>query len=133
MPKVTTYKTNSFCFLKTEINNCECKQQQYKKQMPRKFYHKVKYTFDRILSKSMRSSVIIFRSRSSEVFLGKVLKIYSKFPGEHPCRSVIYWNHAKHLWRAASKSSFWKYCWHFRLEIFICSLTVSLLTLMGGK
>ena len=31
-----------------------------------------------------------FRSSHSEVFLGKgVLKICSKFTGEHPCRSVI--------------------------------------------
>ena len=33
---------------------------------------------------------VIYRSSHSEVFLGKgVLKIYSKFTGEHPCRSVI--------------------------------------------
>ena len=38
-------------------------------------------------------------SSHPEVFLEKgVLKIYSKFPGEHPCRSVtsiklLYWNH----------------------------------------
>ena len=32
----------------------------------------------------------MYRSSPSEVFLGKgVLKIYSKFTGEHPCRSVI--------------------------------------------
>ena len=32
----------------------------------------------------------IFRSSHLEVFLGKgVLKIYSKFTGEHPCRSAI--------------------------------------------
>ena len=31
-----------------------------------------------------------FRSSRPEVFLGKsVLKIYSKFTGEHPCRSAI--------------------------------------------
>ena len=31
-----------------------------------------------------------YRSSRSEVFLGKgVLKICSKFTGEHPCRSVI--------------------------------------------
>ena len=88
---------------------------------------------------SMKSFDIIFRvlyvsmNRSShqEVFLGKgVLKIYSKFKGEHPCRSAIsikllckqfYWNHTsawvfsckfaayfqntfsqKHLWMTAS-------------------------------
>ena len=34
--------------------------------------------------------VIIDRSRHPEVFLGKgVLKICSKFTGEHPCRSAI--------------------------------------------
>ena len=33
---------------------------------------------------------IIFRNSSPEVFWGKgVLKIYSKFTGEHPCRNVI--------------------------------------------
>ena len=33
---------------------------------------------------------IYFRSSRPEVFLGKgVLKIYSKFTGEHPCRSAI--------------------------------------------
>ena len=32
----------------------------------------------------------IHRSSPSEVFLAKgILKIYSKFTGEHPCRSVI--------------------------------------------
>ena len=32
----------------------------------------------------------IFRSCHPEVFLGKgVLKIYSKFTGEHPCQSAI--------------------------------------------
>ena len=35
-----------------------------------------------------------YRSSHSEVFRGKgVLTICSKFTGEHPCRSVIYWNH----------------------------------------
>ena len=39
-------------------------------------------------------------SSPPEVFLGKgVLKICSKFIGEHPCRSVI---SVKLLWRAAS-------------------------------
>ena len=34
--------------------------------------------------------VVIFRSSRPEVFLGKgVLKICSKFTGEHPCRNVI--------------------------------------------
>ena len=34
--------------------------------------------------------VHFFRSSPSEVFLGKsILKIWSKFTGEHPCRSVI--------------------------------------------
>ena len=33
---------------------------------------------------------VLFRSSRSEVFLGKgVLKICSKFTGEHPCRSAI--------------------------------------------
>ena len=41
------------------------------------------YMSDRILNMSVRSS-------PPEVFLGKgALKIYSKFTGEHPCRSVI--------------------------------------------
>ena len=36
------------------------------------------------------SYIIQYRSSPSEVFLGKcVLKICSKFTGEHPCRSVI--------------------------------------------
>ena len=35
-----------------------------------------------------------FRSSRPEVFLGKaVLKICSKFTGEDPCQSVIYWNY----------------------------------------
>ena len=37
-----------------------------------------------------RRSVSLFRSSPSEVFEGKgVLKIQSKFTGEHPCRSTI--------------------------------------------
>ena len=36
------------------------------------------------------SYIIQYRSSPPEVFLGKgVLKICSKFTGEHPCRSVI--------------------------------------------
>ena len=80
--------------------------------------------------------LIKFRSSPSEVLLGKgVLKICSKFTGEHPCRSAIsiklqqlYWNctlawmfsckfaayfqntfSQQHLWRAASKS--WSLFW----------------------
>ena len=35
-------------------------------------------------------SIETFRSSPPEVFLGKgVLKIFNKFTGEHPCRSVI--------------------------------------------
>ena len=41
--------------------------------------------------------VILFRSSHPEMFIRKgVIKIYSKFTGEHSCRSVIsqlYWNH----------------------------------------
>ena len=41
----------------------------------------------------------IYRSSSPEVFLGKdVLKICSKFTGEHPCRSVISIKTAKQLY-----------------------------------
>ena len=48
------------------------------------------------------------RSRHPEVFLGKgVLKICSKFTGEHPCRSAIvkqlYWN----------RTSAWVFCCKF--------------------
>ena len=65
-----------------------------------------------------------YRSSLPEVFLGKrVLKIWSKFTGEHPCRSAnllkshfgmgvilkiccIFSEHLfiRHLWRAASES-----------------------------
>ena len=69
---------------------------------------------------------IIYRRSRSEVFLGKgILKICSKFTGEHPCQSMqLYWNHTwawvcsckfaasfqntfslEHLWRVASVSS----------------------------
>ena len=77
------------------------------------------------------SSFIFSRNTPPEVLLGKdVLKIYSKFTGEHPCRSVVsiqlqqlYRNRTsarvlsrkfvvyfqntfsyEHLWRAASVS-----------------------------
>ena len=50
----------------------------------------------------IRPCLLIYRSRHTEVFLGKgVLKKCSKFTGEHPCQSLIsikllkqlYWNH----------------------------------------
>ena len=41
-------------------------------------------------SSLLKWSLIMFRSSHPEVFLGKgVLKICSKFTGEHPCRSAI--------------------------------------------
>ena len=44
-------------------------------------------------------AIIHDRTSHPEVFLRKgVLKICSKFTGEHPCRSVI----LEHLWMAAS-------------------------------
>ena len=35
------------------------------------------------------SSISLFKSNPPEVFLGSVLKIWSKFTEEHPCPSVI--------------------------------------------
>ena len=43
-----------------------------------------------MLRKMRFENLSTIRSSPSEVLLGKdVLKIYSKFTGEHPCRSVI--------------------------------------------
>ena len=43
-----------------------------------------------MLRKMRFANLSAIRSSPSEVFLGKdVLKIYSKFTGEYPCRSVI--------------------------------------------
>ena len=48
--------------------------------------------------------IIIFRNSHSEVFLRKgVLKLCSKFTGEHPRRSAIYWN----------RTSAWLFCCKF--------------------
>ena len=48
----------------------------------------IKYLF--FISKHSLPRLSDFRSSPPEMFLGKgVLKICSKFTGEHPCRSVI--------------------------------------------
>ena len=40
--------------------------------------------------------MIVLKTSRPEVFIGKgVFQIYSKFSGEHPCRSVIENTHAK--------------------------------------
>ena len=45
---------------------------------------------DRILSKPLKATVLSLYKRPPQVILGKgVLKICSKFTGEHPCQSVI--------------------------------------------
>ena len=45
---------------------------------------------DRILSKPLKATVLSLYKRPPLVILGKgVLKICSKFTGEHPCQSVI--------------------------------------------
>ena len=54
------------------------------------FRCEVLYTFCILFVWNSIHNIGIFRSSHPEVFLGKgVLKICSKFTGEHPCRSVI--------------------------------------------
>ena len=53
-------------------------------------YHKFRHNFQNCISLICVCGLEIDRSSHPEVFLKKgVLKICSKFTGEHPCRSVI--------------------------------------------
>ena len=52
-------------------------------------FYKFQFKYSPLIWMCCNRSLII-RSSRPEVFLGKgVLKIYSKFTGEHPCRSAI--------------------------------------------
>ena len=65
-----------------------CKLNFYKKCVVR--WKNVFLNFNSNSGSERDSNTGVFRSSPPEVFLGKdVLKICSKFPGEHPCRSVI--------------------------------------------
>ena len=75
---------------KTVIEKCRKKNKKTKKKKNKKTKKKNKKRFRKL--KGLIIEFIIQHSRSShpEVFLEKgVLKICSKFTGEHPCRSAI--------------------------------------------
>ena len=58
------------------------------------------------LPKNLSKNVPKNRSSHPEVFLGKsILKIWSKFTGEHPCQSAISIKLQRHLWTAASEKT----------------------------
>ena len=94
------------------------------------------------------SCILIFRSSRSEVFLGKnVLKIYSKFTGEHPYRSVIsiklLWSFIEitlqntfsleHLWTAEFWISHVIQNQYIYLQPILSSGQIVLITLIKGK